>query len=358
MIESSDRNRRFLAFVFCSLLFFAGTRLGTLVPLYSALLTYSLIMVLADRWAAHPSQHLRSRWLGVALVAAVVIGGLLFSAAGLHWLLSDGNGLHDLLRKMGEILASARAWLPHRVQEILPQQEALLSEAGNWMKTHAADLGSLSLGALASFGLALVGMILGALIAVDGMIVPPSHRPVSSLLLGQLDALRRAFWQVASAQVKISLINTVATGIFLLLILPLFNIHLPLTKTLIAVTFFAGLLPVVGNLISNTAIFIIALNVSVGAAIGALLFLIVIHKLEYFINAKIVGGKINARVWELLIAMVIMERLLGVIGVVAAPVFYAWLKAEWLLWDGESPAGAAPLSTMESGSPNDGGQRP
>ena len=87
--------------------------------------------------------------------------------------------------------------------------------------------------------------------------------------------------------------------------------------------------------------FVIALNVSIAAAISALAFLIVIHKLEYFINAKIVGGKINARVWELLIAMVIMERLLGVVGVVAAPVFYAWLKSEWLAWDRRHERAAA-----------------
>ncbi len=167
------------------------------------------------------------------------------------------------------------------------------------------------------------------------------QRPLSRLLLTQLSALRLAFWQVATAQVRISLINTAATGIFLLGILPLLGVHLPLTKTLIAVTFFAGLLPVIGNLISNTAIFVIALNVSVIAAVGALLFLIVIHKLEYFINAKIVGSRINARVWELLIAMVIMERLLGIVGVVAAPVFYAWLKAEWLAWDQATPPASA-----------------
>jgi predicted PurR-regulated permease PerM len=62
-------------------------------------------------------------------------------------------------------------------------------------------------------------------------------------------------------------------------------------------------------------------------------FLIIVHKLEYFINARIVGTQINARAWEILLWMLVMERLFGLIGVVAAPVFYAWLKAEWQLWD-------------------------
>ncbi|MFO1379642.1 MAG: hypothetical protein U1F63_04645 [Chitinivorax sp.] len=337
----SLRQPRFLAFLFCVALFFASVKLGLLVPLYCALLAYSLIMALADRWAVHPRQHQRSRWLGVAVVAGAVLAGLLFAAAGVHWALSDGNGIHDLMQKMGEILASARGWLPQRMQETLPQQDALLNEASAWLKQHSAELGSISLGALATFGLALIGLILGGLIAIDGMLAHPAHRPVSGLLLQQLDSLREAFWQVASAQVKISLINTCCTAIFLLFVLPAMHNHLPLTKTLIALTFFAGLLPVIGNLISNTAIFVIALNVSIAAAISALAFLIVIHKLEYFINAKIVGGKINARVWELLIAMVIMERLLGVVGVVAAPVFYAWLKSEWLAWDRRHERAAA-----------------
>jgi len=108
----------------------------------------------------------------------------------------------------------------------------------------------------------------------------------------------------------------------------LFGVHLPLTKTLIAVTFIVGLLPVVGNLISNTIIVIVSLSQSSHVAFFSLLFLILIHKLEYFLNARIVGGQINARAWELLIAMLLMEALFGLPGVVAAPIVYAWIKRE------------------------------
>jgi predicted PurR-regulated permease PerM len=60
----------------------------------------------------------------------------------------------------------------------------------------------------------------------------------------------------------------------------------------------------------------------------SLLFLVTIHKLEYFLNAKIIGMQINARAWELLGAMLLMEALFGIPGVIAAPVFYAYLKIE------------------------------
>jgi predicted PurR-regulated permease PerM len=73
---------------------------------------------------------------------------------------------------------------------------------------------------------------------------------------------------------------------------------------------------------------LIALSLSVYVAIAALVFLVVIHKLEYFLNARIVGGEIHARAWELLLAMLLMEAAFGLPGLVAAPIYYAYLKRE------------------------------
>ena len=97
---------------------------------------------------------------------------------------------------------------------------------------------------------------------------------------------------------------------------------------MILVTFVAGLLPVIGNLISNTVIVVISLSYSLGVAAASLVFLVTIHKLEYFLNAKIIGSQINARPWELLAAMLVMEAMFGLPGVIAAPVFYAYIKHE------------------------------
>ena len=110
--------------------------------------------------------------------------------------------------------------------------------------------------------------------------------------------------------------------------LPLFHQHLPLSKTLVAITFIAGLLPVLGNLISNTAIVIASLSVSLPIAIGSLLYLVIIHKLEYFLNARIIGARIQAAAWELLTVMLVMETLYGIPGVIAGPIFYAYVKRE------------------------------
>jgi predicted PurR-regulated permease PerM len=94
------------------------------------------------------------------------------------------------------------------------------------------------------------------------------------------------------------------------------------------VTFIAGLMPIIGNLLSNSIIVLVSLSHSLPVALGSLAFLISVHKLEYFLNARIIGSHIRAQAWELLIAMVVMEALFGIAGLIAAPIYYAWVKDE------------------------------
>ena len=75
-------------------------------------------------------------------------------------------------------------------------------------------------------------------------------------------------------------------------------------------------------------IFVVSLAHSPGVALSSLAFLVGIHKLEYFLNARIVGAQIRAKAWELLTAMLLMESTFGLAGLVAAPICYAWLKDE------------------------------
>jgi predicted PurR-regulated permease PerM len=140
--------------------------------------------------------------------------------------------------------------------------------------------------------------------------------------------LGAAFRSVVFAQVRISALNTALTSLYLLALVPLMDVKLPLTKTMIAVTFIAGLLPVIGNLISNTVIAVVSLSVSPLLAASSLLFLVAIHKLEYFVNARVMGTRIRARAWELLVAMLVMDTVFGISGVIAAPIYYAYLKNE------------------------------
>src|ERR1051326_1086216 len=134
----------------------------------------------------------------------------------------------------------------------------------------------------------------------------------------------RSFDTVMGAQITISLINTVLTAIFLL------AVRMPQAPLLIAATFLCGLVPIVGNLVSNTIIVFIALTVSFKLAISALLFLILIHKLEYFLNSKIIGDRIRNPIWLTLVALIIGERLMGIPGLILAPVVLNYLRVEML----------------------------
>jgi predicted PurR-regulated permease PerM len=129
------------------------------------------------------------------------------------------------------------------------------------------------------------------------------------------------------AQVVISAVNTFFTGLFLI-VLYLCNYPLPYSFVIVVVTFLCGLLPIVGNLISNTVIFFIGLSQSVNLGIIALTYLVVLHKFEYFLNSKIIGGKIKTPMWLTLLGLLAGERLGGVPGMILAPVILHYCKFE------------------------------
>lgn len=341
----TDLHRRcdLASWILAGLALLAVLKLSLLPALLAGLLVYELVHVLAGRLGFLRVGAQRGKLVSVALLATLVVLVLIVAGyATWAFVRSDAGSASALLAKLAEIVEGARGTLPEWAGDMVPDNvDDLKAAIVEWLREHAKELQHA--GAAAGLGAAhlLVGMVIGAMVSLADARPEAQSGPLSHALHERAVRLGEAFRRIVFAQVKISALNTVLTAIFLWAVLPMFGIKLPLLKTMVVVTFLAGLLPVIGNLISNTAIFVIALNVSVIAAVGALLFLIVIHKLEYFINAKIVGSRINARVWELLIAMVIMERLLGIVGVVAAPVFYAWLKAEWLAWDQATPPASA-----------------
>ncbi|CAN5447079.1 membrane protein [soil metagenome] len=138
-------------------------------------------------------------------------------------------------------------------------------------------------------------------------------------LFGSLFA---SFRRVMGAQVIISAINTVLTGAFV------YAAGLPYATVVTILTFLCGLLPVVGNLLSNTLIVALGFTVSPHFAGWALLFLVVIHKLEYFLNSRIIGGRIRHPMWLTLLALLVGERLMGIAGIILAPVFLNFIRNE------------------------------
>jgi predicted PurR-regulated permease PerM len=132
----------------------------------------------------------------------------------------------------------------------------------------------------------------------------------------------RSFARVIGAQIVISIINTSLTSVFLL-----WNGY-DYAAVLIVITFLCGLLPIIGNIVSNVLIVGVAFTVSPRAALLALLFLVVIHKLEYFLNSKIIGDRIKNPMWLTLVAIVLGEKLMGISGMILAPVVLHYIKVE------------------------------
>jgi predicted PurR-regulated permease PerM len=213
------------------------------------------------------------------------------------------------------------AYVPDGVDE-------LKANVVDWLHVHATSFTGIGEGAVRISAHILVGLVVGALLALRRTPDVAAQAPLARALFGSLTRLGEAFRRAVFAQVRISLLNTVLSGIYLAALLPLFGVQLPLVKTLILVTFLAGLLPIIGNLVSNALIVVVSLGFSFHAAVASLLFLVVIHKMEYFLNARIVGSRIHAATWELLLAMLVMEAAFGLPGVIAAPFFYAYFKDE------------------------------
>jgi predicted PurR-regulated permease PerM len=271
-----------------------------------------------------------SRWLAVAALAVLTIVVLILAGFGIAaFLRSEASSPAVLSDKLNEIINEARGKLPPFLVESFPGNvDDLKALASGWLDEHSKEVQQIGKDVLHFFIRGLVGMIIGGLVSLLEVTPKKRHQPLAAALIYRISRFASAFRQIVFAQVRISVLNTILTAIFIFGILSALGIHLPLGKTLIAVTFFAGLLPVVGNLISNTAIFIAGLSVSVYAAVFALIFLVVIHKLEYFFNARIVGSSIQARAWELLVAMLVMEVAFGLGGLVLAPIYYAYVKRE------------------------------
>lgn len=308
--------------------------LHLLPALVAGLMVYTVVGSIAPRLERKLSGEL-SRQLAVVLLGTLVVALLALLIIGavvlLRAQLSDPDALFN--RAM-PVIDRARAQLPAWIVAHLPvSTDDLRATTTGLARKHSAQLQLAGKETVLIFGRILVGMILGAMVALAHEATPSRSGPLRRELGARCARLAGAFRDIVFAQGKIAAINTLFTMIFLLVAMPLAGIHLPFAKTLVAVTFVVGFLPVVGNLISNALIVIVALSVSLGAAIAALVFLVLLHKFEYFLNARIVGGQIRARAWELLLAMLVMEAAFGLPGVVAAPIYYAYLKGELQVLD-------------------------
>ena len=188
--------------------------------------------------------------------------------------------------------------------------------------------------------LALMALIVGIGMFINPKldqepVQPPGKNDLYSfycaLISERFAGLYRSFERVMGAQLIISTINTVLTTIFV------YATSMRYAPIAIILTFVCGLLPIVGNLISNAIILAIAFTVSPRFALEAFIFLVVIHKLEYFLNSKIIGSRIRHPMWLIMLGLILGEQLMGIPGMILAPVLLNFIKTEAI----QVPAAAA-----------------
>lgn len=241
---------------------------------------------------------------------------------------------------------AARA-LPRVAEESIPKVIQLANEQNidlpfddvNSLETLAKKELSERLGELTNFAKfatkELVVVILGLVIAVSIFLNPtldidPSMHPVRNNLYTaycmEFAKRFRNFYQsfatVMGAQIIISTINTAFTAIFI------FSVSMKHPLVLVGVTFLCGMLPIIGNILSNCVIVAVGFTMSPMMAMAALAFLVLLHKFEYFLNSKIIGDRIRNPVWLTMIGLIVGEKMMGIPGMILAPVILYYIKLE------------------------------
>jgi predicted PurR-regulated permease PerM len=295
-------------------------------------LAVPLLVILFSYFALRQLYFLtKRRWLALVLFIVVVLG---IAAAAVSFTRAAILALPDVADTS---IPSASAWAQRRQIELpFTDFESLravvidtLQQEAHYLRNVAHFAGSTT----AALIFSIIGVVAaGSLFFKAGLDPHRATHPVKNNLYSiccdevstRFRDFYRSFATVMGAQITISLINTALTGLFVV------AVRMPHAPLLIAMTFLCGLVPIVGNLVSNAIIVFVALTVSLKLAIAALVFLVVIHKLEYFLNSKIIGDRIRNPVWLTLIALIIGERLMGIPGLILAPVVLNYLRVEML----------------------------
>jgi len=308
----------------------AWLHLGTLI----ATILFSL-------FALHLLNFMRRRWLAAVFF---VIG---FAAAFYGFFLFFHQAARELPRIVDDVIPTV-AQHAQRFNFDLPVTDfdGTKKVIEKILKENMGSLASFFKLASRQFIMLVFGIVIALGIFLQRRAPPAPPAPPSPRATGTPDApdanlyacyheairrrfasLFRSFETVMGAQIMIAGINTFFTACFFLAC-QLLGIGLPYPGFLIPLTFLCGILPIVGNIISNCFIVGIALTVSLELAVAALVFLVLIHKLEYFLNSQIIGSRIRQPMWLTLIGLIVGEYLMGIPGVILAPVVLHYIKAE------------------------------
>ena len=270
----------------------------------------------------------RSKTLGVVIYVIVVVGigyGLFYFSSQVY----KNNTLPDIVDKT--IPAVVNFAEKQGIELPFTDYAGLKTLAVSEVKDRLANIGRYAREATLQLAMLIIGLVVAVSMFLNAkweveddpeMVKDSLYSTVVRELALRFEIFYASFARVIGAQIIISILNTALTSGFLI-----WNGY-PFATVIIVLTFLCGLLPIIGNILSNTLIVAIGFTISPRMALIALIFLVVIHKLEYFLNSKIIGDRIKNPMWLTLIGLVIGEKLMGIPGMILAPVVLHYIKVE------------------------------
>ena len=311
-----------LIFFFC-----AGTLIYGLLPgLLAVCLGYQMAAALVGRGRV-AGLHLKPMLAAGLVIFLPLVAILVFVVNAKGMAFGAVTQYQALLHHLAGTVLEIRQKLPPDLASHLPD-EIITAQAwlADYLRSQARALTGAGTAGLHGGLLVYVGLVIGALIV--GTPAQSTYAPLRLAIRERAVHFIEAFGQIVIAQFWIAAFNAGCTALFLWGALPLFGVSMPYIGPLVALTFFAGLIPIVGNLLCNGVLTLVGVSVSPLVGVASLVFLVLIHKAEYVINAKVVGRRTGTSTWELLAVMFIGEAVFGIGGLVAAPLYYAYTKKE------------------------------
>jgi predicted PurR-regulated permease PerM len=271
----------------------------------------------------------RAKWLAVAIFLVLLAGIAYALTYFIHATVKALPGIAETA-----VPAIVQWGADHQVELPFTDLESLKDQASEFVRSQAHNLGAfadVARGATTKFVYLFIGVIVAIGLYLDPTLEldPPAgaaRQNLYSLCCEEISrrfaTFYRSFDMVTNAQVTVSAINTLLTGIFVEVM------GLQHLVVAVGLTFLCGFIPVIGNLVSNTLVVALGFMVSPAKGLWALVFLVLVHKLGYFLTGKVIGAKIKTPIWLMLLALMLGEKLMGITGMVLAPVVLHYIRME------------------------------
>ena len=280
------------------------------------------------------ADHRIGKAVALGLVAAIITIALVLAIVAISsWLTAGPENLFFLMQRMAEAIGSMREHLPGWASSYLPANvEEFEAAASKWLRDNAWQLRFVGRDIGLFLTHTIVGMIIGGMVAYSRDIRDSDPGPLAAALEERVKILGNAFRSIVFSQVRISALNTTLTAIYLGRALA-----------------FVRRLPAVRE---NDDRRHLHRRAAAGDRQSHLQHRdrageperITRHRGRF---ARLPGGhpqagilrecphhrraQIRARAWELLLAMLVMDAAFGIPGLIAAPIYYAYVKDELTL---------------------------